>query len=97
MRRVSFHRLAESELIDAALYYESENSGLGTSFLDEVERYIDAITKHPDSGTKLRWPVLRRILRRFPYGILYSVKNDDIRILAIMHLKRRPNYWVDRS
>jgi hypothetical protein len=43
MTRVSFHRLAERELNDAALYYERESPGLGVRFLDEIQRYIDAI------------------------------------------------------
>ena len=82
---------------DAALYYERERPGLGAAFLDEVERYAAAIVKNPNGGTKVRDQVRRRLLRRFPYGILYSVKADGIRILAIMNLKRRPTYWVGRS
>jgi toxin ParE1/3/4 len=97
MTRISFHRLAEHELYDAALYYERESPGLGDRFLDEIERHIDAIAKNPDSGKKVRGQVRRRILRKFPYGILYSVTSTGIRILAIMNLKRRPAYWVGRS
>jgi len=97
VRRVSFHELAERELNDAALYYESESAGLGVKFLDEIERYIAAIIKNPDAGKKVRSQVRRRILRTFPYGILYSVNDDGIRVLAIMNLKRRPMYWVGRS
>jgi plasmid stabilization system protein ParE len=97
MTRVSFHRLAERELNDAMLYYESESRGLGVRFLDEIERYIEAILKNPNAGKRVRGPVRRRILRKFPYGILYSVKVHEIRILAIMNLKRRPTYWVGRS
>jgi len=97
MTRVSFHRLAELELNDAALYYEQESSGLGIRFLNEVERYVDGIVANPKAGRKVRGEVRRRILRKFPYGILYSVKDDGVRILAIMNLKRKPNYWVGRS
>ena len=97
MTRVSFHEFAERELNDAALYYEQESTGLGVKFLDEIEGYIDAIIKHPNAGKRVRGQVRRRILRRFPYGILYSVKHDGIRVLAIMNLKRRPLYWVGRS
>ena len=97
MTRVSFHELAERELNDAALYYEQESAGLGIKFLYEVERYIDAIVRKPSAGQKVRGQVRRRLLRRFPYGVLYSVKDDGIRILAIMNLKRRPLYWVGRS
>jgi len=79
------------------LYYEQESRGLGVKFLDEIEGYIDAIIKNPNAGKRVRGQVRRRILRRFPYGILYSVNNDGIRVLAIMNLKRRPLYWVGRS
>jgi plasmid stabilization system protein ParE len=82
---------------DAALYYEHESVGLGIKFLDEVMRYIDRILNNPNAGKKTRGQVRRRILRTFPYAILYSVKDDGIRILAIMNLKRRPLYWVGRS
>ncbi|MBI2150548.1 MAG: type II toxin-antitoxin system RelE/ParE family toxin [Acidobacteria bacterium] len=82
---------------DAALYYERESPGLGVRFLDEIEHYIAVIVKNPNAGSKVRGQVRRRIIRKFPYGILYSVKEDGIRILAIMNLKRRPTYWVRRS
>ena len=97
MTRVSFHELAEHELNDAALYYEKESTGLGVKFLNEIERYLTAIIKNPNAGKKVRGQVRRRILHTFPYGILYSVKDDGIRVLAIMNLKRRPMYWVGRS
>ena len=97
MTRVSFHELAERELNDAALYYETESAGLGVRFLDEVERYVGAIIRNPSAGKKIRAQIRRRILRSFPYGILYSARDDGIRILAIMNLKRRPMYWVGRS
>ena len=59
---------------DAALYYESESRGLGVRFLDEIERYIAAIVKNPNAGPKVRGKARRRIIRKFPYGILYSVR-----------------------
>ena len=97
MKRVSFHELAERELNDAALYYELESAGLGIKFLDDVEQCVDAIIKNPKAGKRILGPVHRRLLRTFPYGILYSINDSGIRVLAIMNLKRRPMYWVGRS
>ena len=96
MKRVSFHQLAERELNDAALYYERESPGLGIKFLEEIEHYVNGIVTNPETGQKVRGNVRRRNLWKFPYGILYSVKGDAIRVLAIMNLKRKPNYWVGR-
>lgn len=34
----------------------------------------------------------RKLFTRFPYGIIYSVQKDQLRILAVMNLRRRPGY-----
>ena len=94
---VTFHHLAEIELNEAAEYYERERSGLARAFLNEVERAIQSILEHPEGSPLVAETVRRKLVRRFPYGILYSVRKDSIRILAIMNLKRRPFYWRRRK
>jgi hypothetical protein len=38
--------------------------------------------------------ICRRLVRRFPYAILYATRPGVVRVLAVMNLKRRPTYWV---
>ncbi len=97
MARSGFHRFADRELNEAAQYYELESPGLGLSFLKEAERCLQLIADHPEAGAILRESVRRRFLRRFPYALLYKIKPDGIRVLAVMNLKRRPTYWVGRE
>ena len=97
MERPEFHRLAEHELNEAAQYYELEEPGLGSAFLEEVDRCLRSIAEQPEAGQILQGSVRRRLLRRFPYGLLYKINPSGIRILAVMNLKRRPNYWVGRG
>jgi len=94
---VSFHRLAERELGEAAQYYDSERPGLGAAFLAEIKRCIGSIRDCPEAAPVVAGSVRRRLARRFPYALLYSVRPTGIRVLAIMHLKRRPMYWVGRE
>jgi plasmid stabilization system protein ParE len=94
---VSFHELAKLELDEAAAYYESESVGLGRAFITEVERCTDEIVRHPDAGPVVQGSIRRRLIRRFPYALLYRVKPSEIRILAVMNVTRRPAYWVGRS
>lgn len=96
MDRPEFHRLAEDELNEAAQYYDLEESGLGAAFLDEVDRSLQAIEAQPEAGMVLLGEVRRRLLRRFPYALLYKIKPNGIRILAVMNLRRRPTYWRGR-
>ena len=30
---------------------------------------------------------------KFPYWVIYRVKDDIVQILAIMHTSRHPGYW----
>ena len=94
---VSFHDLAKVELDEAAQYYEGESPRLGQAFVTEVERCADEIVRYPEAGLVVRGSIRRRLIRRFPYALLYRVKPAEIRILAVMSLKRRPAYWVGRS
>ena len=92
-----FLRLADRELNEAAQYYDGETPGLGLSFIREVKRCLQSIAERPEAGVILAGAVRRRLLRRFPYALLYKVNPDGVRILAVMNLKRRPTYWVGRE
>ena len=96
-RHVVFQALADLELNAAAQYYERESRGLGTAFLTEVQRCSDSILDHPNIGVLVRGDVRRRLVTRFPYALLYRVTSQQVRILAVMNLRRRPFYWVGRQ
>jgi toxin ParE1/3/4 len=97
MGPLEFHRLAERELNEAAQYYDLEDPGLGSSFLQEVARCLQSIEAHPEAGVVLRGEVRRRLLRRFPFALLYKIRPGGIRILAVMNLRRRPTSWAGRE
>ena len=47
MKRVVYHRLAASELIDAAVFYEGRRPFLGDEFVTEVDAARDKIRANP--------------------------------------------------
>jgi toxin ParE1/3/4 len=96
MRKVVFLAPADDEMRAAAVYYEDQAAGLGAAFLDEVERCVDRIAQHPQAGRVLRGHTRRRLVRRFPFGVLYRADGDEIIVVAVMHLRREPGYWHDR-
>jgi len=96
-RPAYFHRLAEAEFTEAAEYFERESPGLGGAFIDAVEACVAGIVEIPEAGRVVIGGVRRRMVRRFPYSVLYAIKSDHIRLLAVMHAKRRPMYWIDRE
>ncbi len=45
----------------------------------------------------IRGSVRRLVVSRFPYSILYRrLAGGEIRVLAVAHHKRRPEFWHGR-
>ncbi|MEW6352039.1 MAG: type II toxin-antitoxin system RelE/ParE family toxin [Thermodesulfobacteriota bacterium] len=97
MTRVSFLDPAEQEMLEAADHYDRQTPGLGDEFLGELQRAVDHIVENPLLGPVLRKGVRRRIMRRFPYAVLYRLDPEEIVIIAVMHLRRQPEYWLNRE
>ena len=94
MKTVRFLRPAELEMLGAARYYELRATGLGGDFLDKIDSAVQDIGDHPKRWPVIRFNIRRRLVHRFPYGLL--VDSDEVIVLATMHLHRHPDYWLDR-
>jgi toxin ParE1/3/4 len=94
---LSFHPTAEQELNDAAAYYAAQSYGLGSAFLREVEHAVRQVLKYPESAPLVNRLVSKKLVRRFPYSVMYSIVPEGIWILAIANQKRRPFYWRGRT
>lgn len=91
-----FHPEALAELSHAAGYYAEQSPGLQLRFLDEVGRAIDRISEDPERWRLFTTGVRRVLVHVFPFGVLYSVVDGKVVILAVMHLSREPAYWKSR-
>jgi plasmid stabilization system protein ParE len=87
---------AKAELREAVAYYNEQRPGLGDELRAEVELATDQIKSFPRASPKLSANLRRRRLKRFPYGLVYEATSEEIVIMAVMHLHRRPGYWRDR-
>lgn len=92
----SFHPEAEVEFTEAMDYYEGCEPGLGYDFSIEVFTSIQNIVNYPTVWPVIEEDVRRCLVNRFPYGIIYSIEQDGVLILAVMHLRRHPDYWKKR-
>ena len=97
MKRLVILLPAEQEMTEAAQFYASRAEHLGAIFLSEVEVALRRICSRPALCPMIRSGIRRKMLLRFPYAILYREDPDEIVVLAIMHLHRRPGYWKDRT
>ena len=92
-----FHPLAGREFIAAARFYETRAPGLGADFIRQLERTLAEVLIHPSIGSPFGGGAIRRrLMQRFPFGIVYEAEAGNISVIAVMHLRRRPGYWKRR-
>ena len=94
--RIRFLEVAQFELDEAIEYYNYEVPGLGEAFLSEVLNALDRIGKYPEAWQPGSKRARRCQTRRFPYGIMYQIREDEILIIAVANLHRKPAYWKNR-
>ncbi len=81
------------ELAEAAEYYESQQPGLGAEFLHEVETAIMRIQLHPEAWMLMSPNTRRCRTHRFPHGVIYQIRDDELLIVSVMDLRRHPDSW----
>ena len=98
------HRLvvrpeAESDIVEAALWYEEQRSGLGFEFIAEVRATVDRVAETPTAYRLMRRkPEVRRVLlRRFPYRLFYIAQSSEVIVFAVLHARRRERAWTQRT
>ena len=87
---------AAAELDEAVAWYAAQAPALDQRFIDEMLMARKRIAERPHAWHPLGDGVRRFRLGRFPYGLIYVVEADEVVVLAVAHLHRKPNYWRRR-
>ncbi|MDX1963647.1 MAG: type II toxin-antitoxin system RelE/ParE family toxin [Pirellulales bacterium] len=93
---VVYHPDAQAELIESARFYESRVNKLGSDFLNAVDDTVKLIAERPERGEIIQANIRCFTMSRFPYAIYYRISLDHVRILAISHHSRHPDFWRNR-
>ncbi|MBD1942344.1 type II toxin-antitoxin system RelE/ParE family toxin [Coleofasciculus sp. FACHB-712] len=91
-----FHPAALTEYGEAVQFYAQSRVELAQAFINAVEDAIFRIIESPTRWRIIDEDIRRCLTRKFPYGILYTIEQDFILIVAVMHCSREPGYWKDR-
>jgi plasmid stabilization system protein ParE len=93
---VRFLEVAEAELEAAINYYNLKKTGLGQAFLIEIKATVSRIANFPEAWQPLGQRTRRCLTHRFPYCVVYQIRDDEILIIAVSHLHQKPMYWQGR-
>lgn len=96
--KIKFLQPAEQELGEAVEYYEAQEQGLGFELFEEIWATIERIERYPQAWQFIGPRTRRCQTHRFPYGVIYQIREeeDEILIVAVAHLHRKPSYWQNR-
>ena len=92
-----FHPEALEEYSDAVQYYAEQRTEIAQAFINAIEDAIFRIKESPNRYATIDEDIRRCMTKKFPYGILYTIEQGYILILAVMHCSREVGYWKNRK
>lgn len=88
---------AENEFYNIVAYYKQFDGKLSSDFIREFDQAVHQLRAFPKAGSPYLHDTRRIILDRFPYAIIYKIYNKSVIVAhAVMHMKRKPDYWQER-
>jgi len=94
---LELHPAAVEEAGDSYAHYSRRDSEIGERFLDALEVTFDAILKTPYRFPKYQHGTRRALVKGFPFQVVFQVRADRVRIIAVAHHRQEPGYWATRE
>jgi plasmid stabilization system protein ParE len=94
---LEINRSARAEMNDAAAFYAQRDVRVGLRFLAETKRCLESILASPERWPSHLYDTRRYRFRRFPYSVIYRVRGEVLRVLAVPHDHQAPGYWRRRQ
>jgi hypothetical protein len=93
---------ALEEIVEAALWFDKQRSGLGDEFWQAVDAMLLRIEANPSGFARSEFATEQidirfAVIRRFGYVIHFLVEADEAQIVSVAHGARKPGYWLRRS
>ena len=94
--KYKFHPDALEEYREAAIWYANREQEVAHQFIASIEDAIHRVVETPNGWRIIEEDVRRCLAHLFPYAILYTIEDNFILIVAVMHFSREPGYWRER-
>ena len=94
--RATFLTPARAEVREIITYYNQQREGLGLEFAFELKQTLLRMRHYPLAWSPLSERVRRCRINRFPYSVIYEVREDALSIVAIQHHSKEPTIWRKR-
>lgn len=96
MKQVRLHDDARLELTHEALYYAGISAHLGERLVAAVEGAVALAAEFPEIGSPYLLRTRRVFPKKFPFSVVYVVREREIVVLAVAPFSPKPGYWRAR-
>jgi plasmid stabilization system protein ParE len=86
---------ARDDLEDGFHFYENQESGLGSYFLESLFSDVDSLRLYAGIHRKV-FESHRSLSKRFPYAIYYDMEAQTIFVKAILDCRRDPKFHREK-
>jgi plasmid stabilization system protein ParE len=96
--RLKLHPEARIDLKEGTAFYRHHSPLTAVAFAQEIARAVERVAEAP-----LRYPTGEHGTRefvlpwRFPYTVIYRIRESTVVIIAVAHHSREPGYWRHRT
>jgi hypothetical protein len=88
--------LFNSDVLNAAEWYDGRHSKLGSDFVARVRTTVDQLIADPDRRTSIDYGVRYWPVERFPYVVFYDLTESELLVLGVMHTSQDSEKWLSR-
>ncbi|MCY1663682.1 MULTISPECIES: type II toxin-antitoxin system RelE/ParE family toxin [Chryseobacterium] len=77
------------EILEAYIYYENAQKGLGEKFMKQLNKYFVRIQNHP-KHFEIKKNYREAFVQKFPYLIIFDIIDNKIIILSVFNTHQNP-------
>jgi transcription antitermination factor NusA-like protein len=87
---IEIKETAREDAVEAFLYYEGRQPGVGNRFLDKMELLLSDIEKHPKHYQEKYKQFRQALIKPFPYLIVFEIDAKIIVVHKVINAARHP-------
>jgi hypothetical protein len=95
---IKITKAAQDDLLSGYWFYERQQSGIGTYFLDSLTADIDGLLV--TAGVHIKTtddPIFRSLASRFPFAIHSIQQGTSVTVLAVLDTRSSPEWLRQRQ
>jgi toxin ParE1/3/4 len=90
MYTVELRPLAAIEILEAYDWYETQQSGLGSKFLNALDLFFTGLATNPFAFSYYEKPLREGMIKKFPYLVVFEIFESNVVVYSVFMARRNP-------